>query len=160
MGKGPASRACVVRQANQYLTASLDIGRLEGSLFRGLTLGEVTLSRDGHPIIAIDEVSLSYSPRELWQNGTVIRRIVITRPRVVVGKQEDGRWNLGALVKRDARQQNRTGPGRAIEIQEIELIDATVTLRDPFQFGAAHILRSSNHSTRRFRSRTCRYTGR
>jgi hypothetical protein len=132
-------RAFVVRQANQYLTANLDIGRLEGSLFRGLTLGDVTLSRDGHPIIAIDQVSLSYSPRELWQNGTVIRRIVITRPRVVAAKQPDGRWDLGALVKRDARQQNRTGPGRAIEIQAIELIDASVTLRDPFQFGAAHV---------------------
>ncbi|HEY3042823.1 MAG TPA: hypothetical protein VGJ39_02285, partial [Vicinamibacterales bacterium] len=132
-------RAFVVRQANQYLTANLDIGRLEGSLFRGLTLGDVTLSRDGHPIIAIDQVSLSYSPRELWQNGTVIRRIAITRPRVVAAKQPDGRWDLGALVKRDARQQNRTGPGRPIEIQAIELIDASVTLRDPFQFGAAHV---------------------
>src|SRR5204862_1081380 len=59
--------------------------------------------------------------------------------RIVAAKQADGRWNLGALVKRDARQQNRTGPRRAIEIQAIELIDATITLRDPFQFGAAHV---------------------
>jgi autotransporter translocation and assembly factor TamB len=132
-------RTFVIRQANQYLTANLDIGRLEGSLFRGLTLGDVTLSRDGHPIIAIDEVSLSYSARELWQDSTVIRRIVIKRPRVVAAREPDGRWNLGALVKRDARQQNRTGPRRAIEIQAIELIDATVTLRDPYQFGAAHV---------------------
>jgi autotransporter translocation and assembly factor TamB len=132
-------RMFVVRQANQYLTANLDIGRLEGSLFRGLTLGNVTLSRDGHPIIEIDEVSLSYSPRELWQNGTVIRRIVITRPRVVAAKEPDGRWNLASLIKRDARQQNRTGPGRAIEIQGIELVDASITLRDPFRFGPAHV---------------------
>ncbi len=132
-------RAIVVRQANQYLTATLDIGRLEGSLFGGLTLGNVALSREGHPIIAIDEVRLSYSLRELWQNGTVIRRVVITRPRVVAAKQPDGRWDLGALVKRDASQQSRTGPGRAIEIQAIELIDANVTLRDPFQFGPAHV---------------------
>ena len=132
-------RALVVRQANQYLTATLNIGRLEGSLFRGLTLGNVTLSRDGHPIIAIDEVSLSYNVRELWQNGTVIRRVVVTRPRVVAAKLSDGRWDLGALVKRDASQQKRTGPGRAIAIQAIELVDASVTLRDPFQFGPAHV---------------------
>ena len=59
------------------MTANLDIGRLEGSLFRGLTLGDVTLSHDEHP--------------------------------------------------------------SAIEIQAIELIDGTATLRDPFQFGAAHV---------------------
>jgi hypothetical protein len=132
-------RELIVRQANQYLTANLEIGRLQGSLFRGLTLGDVTLSRDGRPIIEIEEVSLSYSARELYQNGTVIRRIVITRPRVVAAKLPDGRWDLGALVKRDARQQNRTGPNRAIEIQAIELVDATITLRDPYQFGAAHV---------------------
>ena len=132
-------RELIVRQANQYLTANLEIGRLQGSLFRGLTLGDVTLSRDGRPIIEIEEVSLSYSARELYQNGTIIRRVVITRPRVVAAKLPDGRWDLGALVKRDARQQNRTGPNRAIEIQAIELVDATITLRDPYQFGAAHV---------------------
>ena len=126
-------------QANQYLTVSLEIGRLGGSLFRGLELGDVTLSRDGHPVIAIEDVRLSYSPRELWQNGTIIRRVVVTRPRIVAAKMPDGRWDLGALVRRDARQQERTGPRRAIEIQSIELIDASITLRDPFQFGPAHV---------------------
>ena len=44
-------RSLIVRQANQYLTATLNIGRLEGSLFRGLQLGDITLDRDGHTII-------------------------------------------------------------------------------------------------------------
>ena len=43
-------RELMVRQANQYLTVSLGIGRLGGCLFRGIELNDVTLSRDGHPI--------------------------------------------------------------------------------------------------------------
>ena len=132
-------RALVVRQANQYLNATLEIGRLEGSLIRGLELRDVALTREGKRVIEIDAVSLSYSPRELYQGGTVIRRLVVTRPRIVGARLPDGRWDLGALVKRDARQQDRTGPRRAIAIQAIEVVDATVLLRDPLKFGAANV---------------------
>jgi autotransporter translocation and assembly factor TamB len=132
-------RALIVRQANQYLTANLEIGRLEGSLFRGLQLGDIRLSRDNQPLVTIDDVRLSYSIRELWQNGTVIRRIRLVRPRVVASKMPDGRWDLGALVRREAKQEERSGPGRPIQILAIEVMDGTVELRNPQQFGAAYI---------------------
>jgi autotransporter translocation and assembly factor TamB len=132
-------RDLIVRQANNYLTATLTIGRLGGSLFRGLELGDITLSRDGRVLIHIDEVALSYSIRELADRGTVIRRVRLTRPYVIGAKMADGRWDLGALVKRESREQERTGPGRPIQIQSIEVIDGHVYLRDPLDFGAAHV---------------------
>jgi hypothetical protein len=138
-------RTLIVRQANEYLTATLEIGRLEGSLLRGLRLGDVRLSRNNETIISIDEIDLRYSLRELWENGTVIRRIRLVRPRVVVAKQEDGRWNLGALVRREAKREERTGPGRPIEILAIEVVDGTVLVRDPLQFGAAHVPSDFQH---------------
>ena len=132
-------RDLIVRQANQYLTATLSIGRLEGSLLRGLQLGDISLGRDGHTLIRIDEVALTYSIRELFQKGVVIRSVRLTRPYVVGAKMADGRWDLGALVKRDSREQNRTGPNRPIEIQSIEVIDGRISLQDPLDFGAAHV---------------------
>ena len=53
-------------------------------------------------MIAIDDVSLSYSPRELWQNGTVIRRVVVTRPRIVAA--QDARRPLGSWRAGQARR--------------------------------------------------------
>ena len=132
-------RDLIVRQANQYLTATLSIGRLEGSLLRGLLLGDISLSRNGHTLVRIDEVALTYSIRELFQKGVVIRSVRLTRPYVVGAKMADGRWDLGALVKRDSREQNRTGPGRPIQIQSIEVIDGRISLQDPLDFGAAHV---------------------
>jgi hypothetical protein len=132
-------RQLVVRQANQFLTATLDIGRLGGSLVRGVELGNVRLSRDGEALIEIERVSVSYSPRELIQAGTVIRRIELVRPRFVVARQPDGRWNLGALIRRDAGSQNRRGPGRALRLLEIEIVDGTIEIRDPLRFGAARV---------------------
>jgi autotransporter translocation and assembly factor TamB len=132
-------RDLIVRQANQYLTATLSIGRLEGSLFRGIQLGDISLGRDGHTLIRIEEVALSYNLRELFQKGVVIRSIRLTRPYVVGAKMTDGRWDLGALVKRDSREQNRSGPNRPIQIQSIEVIDGRISLQDPLDFGPAHV---------------------
>src|SRR5258708_6044455 len=98
-------RGLIVRQANEYLSATLDIEELSGSLLSGLQLGKIRLSRDGKTLIAIDEVALSYSIRELLQPGVVIRRIRLTRPRIVAGKLPDGRWDLGALLKRESREE-------------------------------------------------------
>ena len=131
-------RELLVGQANQYLTATLTIGRLEGSLLRGLQLGDITLDRGGRTLVKIDEVALSYSIRELVQRGVIIRRVRLTRPHVVGTRMADGRWDLGALVKRESREEERTGPNRPIEIQSIEVIDGRVSLQHPLDFGAVH----------------------
>ena len=132
-------RDLIVRQANQYLTATLSIGRLEGSLLRGIELGDISLGRDGHTLVRIDEVALTYSIQELVQKGVVIRSVRLTRPYVVGAKMADGRWDLGALVRRESREQDRTGPNRPIQIQSIEVIDGRISLQDPLDFGPAHV---------------------
>lgn len=132
-------RQLVVRQANQYLTATLDIGRLGGSLVRGVELGNVRLSRDGEALIDIERVTVDYSLRELVEAGTVIRRIELVRPRVLVARQADGRWNLGDLIRRDAGPQDRRGPGRPLHLLGIEIVGGTVEIRDPLRFGAARV---------------------
>ena len=131
-------RDLIVRQANQYLTATLEIGRLEGSFFRGIKLGDIRLSRNGHTIVAIDDVSLSYSLRELFQPGVVIREIRLARPRVAIARTPEGRWDITDLVRHDAREQKRSGPGRPIEIDKIVVFDGDVELHDPLDFGAVH----------------------
>jgi hypothetical protein len=130
-------RGLIVRQANQYLTATLDIGSLGGSLVRGVELNDVRLSRGGEAIIAIDRVNVSYSIRELVDRGVTISRIQVVRPRVVGERQPDGRWNLAALVRRDARDQERRGPGRPIHIRSIEVVDGDVTLRSQLNLAFA-----------------------
>jgi autotransporter translocation and assembly factor TamB len=131
-------RNLIVRQANQYLTATLSIGSLSGSLVRGLQLGHVQVARDGRTLISIDEIALSYSIRELIEAGTVIRRVRLTRPRFVISRQSDGRWDIAAMVKRERQEGPRTGPNRPIVVQRIEITEGTVQLSDPLDFGAAH----------------------
>ena len=129
-----AIRSLIVRQANQYLTATLSIGRLEGSLLRGIVLGDVSVARGDQTLIRIDEIAVAYSIREILQKGVVIRSVRLTRPYVAGAKTPDGRWDLSALVKRETREDQRTGPGRPIEVQSIEIIDGRISLHDPLDF--------------------------
>lgn len=131
-------RRLIIQQANLYLAGTLEIDRLEGSLVRGIELQNVRLSRDGRALLAVADVSLSYSLRELFETGVVVRRVRLTRPRITAGRQPDGRWDLAALIRREAREQQRRGPSRPITIQSIEVIDGIVDLRDPLRFGAAN----------------------
>jgi autotransporter translocation and assembly factor TamB len=132
-------RAFIVREANQYLTATLSIGRLQGSFVRGIQLSDIKIARNDRTLISIDDVTVSYSIRELFDQGTSIRAIRVARPRVVAEKEADGRWNLGALIKRSTRVAARSGPGRPIHLRSIEVSDGTVSVLDPINFGAAHI---------------------
>jgi len=138
-------RALLVGQANQYLTATLSIGRLEGSLLRGIRLSDVDVARGTQTLIHIDEIAVAYSIRELVQRGVVIRAVTLTRPRIVGSKQPDGKWDLGALVKRNAREQERTGPNRPIEVRAIKIVDGHISLLDPLDFGAAHVPTDFEH---------------
>ena len=132
-------RQLIVRQANQYLTATLEIGRLEGSLLRGLQLGDIRLSRQGQTIVSVDDVELSYSIRELVESGVVIRAIRLVRPKVVAARQQDGRWNLAALLRREVQQRERSGPRRPIHILSIEIMDGDISFDDPLTFGAVRV---------------------
>jgi len=116
--------------------------------------------RGDQTLIRIDEVALTYSIRELFQQGVVIRSLRLTRPYVVGAKMPDGRWDLGALVKRDSREQTRTGPNRPIEIQSIEVIDGRISLQDPLDFGPAHVPTDFQQLNARFSFATHRSAGR
>ncbi len=131
-------RQLIVRQANKHLTATLEIESLRGSLFRGIELGHVRLSRDGRPLVAIDDITVDYNIRELLGPGVVVRRVRLVRPRIVGARQADGRWDLGALVKREQPEAKRSGPGRPIEVQTIEIVDGEVHVKNPLDFGDAH----------------------
>lgn len=138
-------RSIIVSQANHYLSATLAIGGLNGSLFRGIELDDVRLSRDGATLVAIEHVAVSYGLRELVTDGTTIRRLSLTRPRIRASRQEDGRWNLAALLKRDAQRAGAPGSARPIRIGNVEVIDGWMTLEGDTAFGAAHIPTSFSH---------------
>ena len=133
-------RHLIVRQANGYLAGSVEIGRIDGSLLSGLRLADIRVSKDGDTIASVDELALSYSIRELFESGRVIRRIALTRPHIVAARTPDGRWNLASLLRRERQNTaERAGPGRSLRILAIEVSDGDVEFRDPLTFDSVRV---------------------
>jgi autotransporter translocation and assembly factor TamB len=132
-------RRVIVHEANQYLTGTLEIGQLDGSLLHDLTLSNIRLSRDGQTIISADSIALDFSIAELISPGTTIRGIRLTGLRLVAARLPDGEWNVGELLKRDSEQGTRTGPGRPLHLLAVSLVDCDVLFRDPLLTGDVHL---------------------
>jgi len=130
-------RRLAVDQANRFLTANLEIGRLGGSVLGGVTLHDVRLSRDGTDIIAIDEVEVAYSLRQFFGDDIRVRRLRLVRPRVLIARDPDGRWNVGALVRPRERSAPSGRGRRPVLLEDIEVEDGYVEIRDPLRIGFA-----------------------
>jgi hypothetical protein len=122
-------RGYIVRQANEYLHPELAIGSLGGNLLTGVELENVSLTENGETIISIKDVGLAYNPLDFVSGGVALHHIRINQPHVLMRRTADG-WNLGQIVKVEAREADREGPGRPIRLDEITITGGTVVIDD------------------------------
>lgn len=132
-------RQLIVSQSNRVLTGTLEIGQVEGSILRGITLRDLRLVQDGTAVVTIARADLDYSLRELYQGGTRIRQLRLEHLRIVGAKDAEGRWNLGQLVRPRPPRPDSGAPPRLIALDRVELVDAVIELRDPLLLGAARL---------------------
>jgi autotransporter translocation and assembly factor TamB len=118
-------RRYIVRQSAQYLNGELHIGRLSGTLLGGIALSDVTLTQDGQTVIAFKDIHVDYSALDLVSQGIVLDEIEMNQPDIVATKTRDG-WNLMRLVKKQAEENKRRGPGRPVTIKLIRIHDGRV----------------------------------
>ncbi len=116
-----------VARANTYLTADLSVGRLTGSLWSGIELHNVRLARDGRPLASVDRLAVDYSVMDLVSKGLVLERLVLDHPVIALRQDRQG-WNLSRIVRKDAQEQERQGPGRPIQIGSIRITRGEVTI--------------------------------
>src|SRR5262245_39061447 len=74
------ARAQVERAADTVLAGELRIGRLHGSLLRGVQLDDVTLQAGGREVLVAPSVALHYSLIRFARHSIVIDRITLIRP--------------------------------------------------------------------------------
>ena len=61
--------------------------------------------------IALAALETGWGKNQL--RALLVRQVRLVHPVVVVAREEDGRWNLAALLRRQVRQNQRSGPGRS-----------------------------------------------
>ena len=120
-------RGFIVRQASNYLNGELSIGRLDGNLFYGVELEDVSVTMDGETVVAIKDVGLDYNALSFLRGHAIIDDIRLNQPVFRLERTAEG-WNLARLVK--VRTPDRPQPRRRpIEIGEIGISDGAVYVK-------------------------------
>src|SRR5436190_3228329 len=122
-------RRYAVRESKQYLNGELSIGGLTGNLLFGIGLTDVAVDVSGQRVVAIKAIEVDYSVFQILSSGIVVDDIKLVSPNVVVERDSTG-WNLARLVKHQAQEADRKGPGRPVSLPAIEITDGTVTIDD------------------------------
>lgn len=122
-------RRYVVRESKQYLNGELTIGRIGGNLLFGINVSDVAVDVSGQRVVAVKSLELDYSILDFISKGVVLDEIKLVSPVLRVERDRNG-WNLGRLVKEEAREADREGPARPISLPSIEIADASVYIND------------------------------
>jgi autotransporter translocation and assembly factor TamB len=117
-------RRYAVERAAPYLNGELAIGRLDGSLFTGVELSNVSLAQAAAETITAETITVRYDPLRLWREGLAFDAVTIRALRVRVAQEADGGWNLARLVRTRAP----SGGGASFRIEALTVEDAGVTV--------------------------------
>ena len=122
-------RRYVVRESKQYLNGELSIGSLGGNLLFGVQVNDIALDVSGERVVAAKNIEVDYSILEMISKGVVLNEIRLVEPVVRLEKTAEG-WNLGQLVKEQAQEADREGPGTPLALESIRIDDGRVLIDD------------------------------
>ena len=123
-------RGFIIAQANQYLNGTLSIERLGGNLFFGVEMENIGVSMDGSQVVAVQALGLKYNVFQLITKGLSVEEIRLDKP-VIYLRRDGDTWELSRLVKKQQTEADRSGPGKPIAIDAIEIADGQVAIDSP-----------------------------
>ena len=142
-------RGYIVREANQYLNGTLSIQRLGGSLFFGIEMENIALSLDGNPVVAVKDIGLDYNAFELISKGLSVDNIRLDHPVLYLRRDGDS-WELSRIVKKQATEADRSGPGKPVTIEDIGISDGEIAIEGPVGTSGVAVPKKFEHLDAKF----------
>ncbi len=120
-------RQKAVSQAAQYLNGELTITRLSGNIFTGVALEGVTLRHEGQTAVAMDKLTVEYSPLTMISEGVILDSMTLDNPTILLHRDDAG-WNFSRFVKTRRNTGGRGAP--PITMQSIVINNGHVIVND------------------------------
>ena len=120
-------RQKAVSQAAQYLNGELTIARLSGNIFTGVALEGVRLQHEGRTAVAMDRLTVEYSPLTMISEGVVLDSMTLDNPSILL-QRDDAGWNFNRFVKTRRNTGGRGAP--PITMQAIVINNGHVIVND------------------------------
>jgi autotransporter translocation and assembly factor TamB len=122
------ARDQLVTVINDTVQGSIDIGRLEGSIWRDVVLRDVTVSYQEQIIAQVPRLRLAYSLLPLIRGTLQISRLEADHPSLRLWRQDDDEWNIvKALAARD--EPDSSGAGLIVRLSSLAIRQGDIELR-------------------------------
>lgn len=122
-------RRYAIREAAQFVNGQLVIGRIDGSLWGGVQLHDVRITRDGETVVGLNLLDLEYSLIDFVRDGIVVNRVELVRPVVHLRREDEG-WNVATLLVPQPPS-DPDAPRTTFRVDSLILRDGIVTVDDP-----------------------------
>jgi len=135
-------RAAVLPVAREALHRDIELGEISVSLFRGITLHDLSVSEPegGEPFVAADQVVLRYQLLPLLLRRVVVDEVRLDTPRIRIERLPEGRFNFSDLLsgetpespgaQSDAPASAADGPPFDLHIARVAVSDGSVRFLD------------------------------
>lgn len=94
-------------QANKSINGELDIGSLEGRLFSGINLHDVTLIFENDTLLYVNSLKVNYNIADLLRKE-INTDISVINPYLLIEELEDSTWNFSKLIKPSGEEEDTT----------------------------------------------------
>ena len=121
---------------------SLQINNLEFSILNGIKIDDFSIKDDAIPdsLFNFDSFELGYELLPLIDNKLVVNKLVIKHPRIIIIKDENGKFNFDSIIekltgdqkaeKKSEKIEDKNEPSFAMNLKNFEINDLEVLYED------------------------------
>ncbi len=119
----------LVSSLNTALPGEVSLGGLEGSVWRGLQLSDLSVRYEDQEVVRIPRLTVGYALRPLLNGQLSLTQVDVYEPVVRLTQDAAGQWNLvQAFVPDSAQPDQAPGVGMSVLLSALTLHNATVEL--------------------------------
>jgi translocation and assembly module TamB len=131
-------RTRVVSAIQGAANGNVSIGRLEGSLFKGLRVHDLIITDStGAPFVSVREVRAGYSLVPLaFRKRIELRDVLLDHPVIVLERAESGKWNYERIFPVDSAggaPSEQLQWGEWLVLHDVQMLQGSVTVRMPWR---------------------------
>ncbi|CAN5820832.1 hypothetical protein BH23GEM3_BH23GEM3_09690 [soil metagenome] len=129
-------RRIALEQLDAATEGEVEIGGVRGDLLRGIVLIDISIvDEQGRPFLRADTVSTRYSLRSLFRQRIALHDLRLVNAIIVLDKPPGEEWNFVRIFPADttAAEPERPGWGDWILLENVDLVDARITVRSEWK---------------------------
>jgi hypothetical protein len=123
-------REQVIKIANSSLNGTVNIGKIDGTIFTSLLLSDVSVNMKRDTLLKAGLIEVRTSPLQLFYKKIFVRKVGIVNASFRLLKDEQGNLNISKLFKPKEEDTSKSSFPFKIKLQELALENVNFSLQD------------------------------